>query len=316
MKNPGMVLWVAALALLVAAPGVSQSESQQGQGRAVVTVLPKKAGQALAEIAVRDLSVKVNGKQARITDWTPLKGPENSVELVLLIDSAARTSLGTQLNDIANFVNGLPANTKAAVAYMQNGNAVFASPLSADHAQVLRGLHLPGGSPGSSASPYFCLSDLAKRWPSEDRTARRVVLMVTDGVDNYERRFDPEDPYVLAAITDSVRAGLVVYAIYWQSQGRFGRSSYAANTGQSLLLEVTRATGGTSFWQQLGNPVSFAPFFDDLSRRLANQYELAFASPLRGKAEIASLKLKLDVPGVQVDAPQEVMVSPLASPSM
>ena len=36
--------------------------------------------------------------------------------------------------------------------------------------------------------------------------------MVTDGVDYYELRFDPEDPYVQAAIKDSAKAGLVVYA--------------------------------------------------------------------------------------------------------
>ncbi len=67
---------------------------------------------------------------------------------------------------------------------------------------------------------YFCLSDLAKRWPSQDPAARREVVMVTDGVDNYQRQFDPEDPYVQAAIADSLRAHLVVYALYWKNQGR------------------------------------------------------------------------------------------------
>jgi hypothetical protein len=313
MKNPAIAAGVAALALLVSAPGVSQS--QQGQGRAIVTVLPKKAAQALPQITLKNLSLKMDGKPASVTSWTPLQGPENPVELVLLIDSAARESLGIQMRDIAHFVNGLPPNTKAAIAYMFNGSAVFSGPLSADHAQVLKGMHLPGGSPGSSASPYFCLSDLAKRWPSGDRKARREVLLVTDGVDNYEVRFDPEDPYVLAAISDSIRAGLVVYAIYWQSQGRLGGSFYGNNVGQNLLLELTEATGGTSFWNQLGNPVSFAPFLDDLNLRLQNQYELQFASRLKGQAEIQDMKLKVSAPGVKVDAPQQAMVYPTAPPA-
>jgi hypothetical protein len=316
MKNPAIAAGVAALALLASAPGFSQSQSQQGQGRAIVTVLPKKATQTLPEITLKNLSLKMDGKPATITSWTPLQGPENEVELVLLIDSAARESLGTQMRDITHFVNGLPPNTKAAIAYMFNGSAVFSGPLSADHAQVLKGLHLPGGSPGSSASPYFCLSDLAKRWPSQDRQTRREVLLVTDGVDNYEMRYDPADPYVQAAITDSVRAGMVVYAIYWQSEGRFSRSYYGTNSGQNLLLQLTEATGGTSFWNQQGNPVSFAPFLDDLNRHLQNQYELQFVSRLKGKAEVQDMKLKLDAPGVKVDAPQQVMVYPAAPAAM
>jgi hypothetical protein len=129
-------------------------------------------------------------------------------------------------------------------------------------------------------------------------------------------RYDPADPYVQAAITDSVRAGMVVYAIYWQSEGRFSRSYYGTNSGQNLLLQLTEATGGTSFWNQQGNPVSFAPFLDDLNRHLQNQYELQFVSRLKGKAEVQDMKLKLDAPGVKVDAPQQVMVYPAAPAAM
>ncbi|MGC9157841.1 MAG: hypothetical protein ACP5FH_02530 [Terracidiphilus sp.] len=310
MKSSAMTICVATLTLLVAVPGLSESSGQQGQGRAIVTVLPKRTGQALPEIRVKDLSVKVNRKEARITDLMPFKGTEGRVELVLLIDSSARMSLGTQLNDIANYIQSLPANTRAAIAYMFNGKAFFAGPLSADHAQVLRELHLPGGLPGSSASPYICLSDLARRWPSKDRMARRVAVMVTDGVDYYERRYDPEDPYVLAAITDSVRAGLSVYAIYWLNQGFASRTYYAMYDGQNLLQEVTDATGGISYWQGTGNPVTFVPYFEDLSRRLANQYEIVFTCPLRGKAEAEDLKVKLDVAGAKLDAPQRAWVVP------
>ena len=53
--------------------------------------------------------------------------------------------------------------------------------------------------------------------------------MVTDGVDNYERRYDPDDPYVQAAINDAVRARLVVYSIYWMNQGRADQTAYANN---------------------------------------------------------------------------------------
>jgi len=134
--------------------------------------------------------------------------------------------------------------------------------------------------------------------------------MVTDGVDNYERRLDLDDPYVQAAISDSVRAGMVVYSIYWKNEGRADNTANADTAGQSLLSQVTQATGGRNFWTGTGNPVSFQPFFEELTRRLHNQYELGFSAPLNGKPQVETFKLKLSVPGAEVDAPQQVWVAP------
>jgi hypothetical protein len=312
MKNSAFAVCLAFTTLL-AAPAFSQSDALQGQGKAVVTVLPKTDGAVPSSVTGQDLSVKVDGKPARVTSWKPFQSPENSLELVLLIDGSARSALGSQFDSIKSFVKSLPPNTKAAIAYMQNGSAIFSGPLSADHAEVLRGLHLPAGSPGSSASPYFCLSDLAKHWPSEDHDARREVVMVTDGIDPYHMRFDPEDPYLQAAIADSVRARLVVYSIYWQGKGNSSSSSYLSNAGQNLLAMVSEATGGKNFGVGMGNPVSFQPFLDELTRRFRNQYELGFASSLNGKPQIKSMKLKLSAPGMEIDSPGQVMVYPAAS---
>ncbi|MGA2350286.1 MAG: hypothetical protein ABSF70_07635 [Terracidiphilus sp.] len=306
MKNPSMALSVAVVTLLITAPGFSESESHQGQGQAVVTILPKQDGALPPSISGQDLSIKVNGKPAKVTNLTPFQS--KSLELVVLIDGAARSNLSNQFEDIAHFINGLPPNTKAAVGYMQNGQALFATPLTADHARVLSALHMPSGPAGASASPYFCLSDLAKHWPSGDRNARREVLLITDGVDLYHLQYDADDPYVQEAITDSVRAGLVVYAIYWKNQGLERISGYESYAGQNLLSEVVQATGGKSFWIGTGNPVSFRPFLDELARRLRNQYQLEFQSDLIGKPRIESLKLKLSAPGNEVAAPEQVNI--------
>jgi hypothetical protein len=310
MKNPGTVIWVATLMLFGSAPGLSQSESEQGQGQAVVTVLPKHEGELPASVTGQDLSVKVDGRPAHVTSWKSFQSPENSLELVLLIDGSAGSAVGNQFDSIERFVKSLPPNIKAAIAYMQNGSAIFSGPLSADHAEVLRGLHLPAGSPGSSASPYFCLSDLAKHWPSEDHGARREVVMVTDGIDLYYPEIDLDDPYLQAAIADSVRARLVVYSIYWQGKGNAGNSSFENNTGQSLLAAVSEATGGKNFTSGMSNPVSFQPFLDELTRRFRNQYELGFTSSMVGKPQVETLKLKLSAPGTEIDSPGQVMVYP------
>jgi len=300
---------VAAGSLLAAIPApAANNGSQQGQGQAVVTVL--SGNEIPGGIPQQALRLKVNGKDSTVTGWA-LDGPQSTVEMVVLIDDGARSSLGLQMNDIANFINGLPPNAKVSVAYMQNGQARMAGPLSVDHKAVARELHLPAAVVDASASPYFCLSDLASHWPSTDPHARREVVMVTNGVDSYNPRYDPEDPYLLAAIKDAVRAHLVVYSIYWTNTGFFARTGYAAFSGQSLLAQVTEATGGNSYWQGRGNPVSFQPYFADIDKRLQNQYELDFITPVGGKPQMASMKLKLDAPA-KVDAPQQVFVHPSA----
>jgi hypothetical protein len=308
MMNMKMAIWMTAGALLLAAPAFSQSKQAGGKGRAVVTVLSKQHGETPANLSQKDVSIKVNGKPSIVTSWASLRGPDARLELVILIDSSARTSLGSQFGDIEHFVKDLPPNAKAAIAYMRNGQAIFTGHLTADHAEVLRALHLPGGIPGSSASPYFCLSDLANHWPSGDREARREVVMITDGVDYYDRRLDLDDPYVEAAINDSLRAGLVVYSIYWLNQGLADSTMYANTAGQSLLNQVTEATGGKNLWNGIGNPVSLQPYFEEITRRLGNQYELGFSIVLNGKPVVENLKVKVEGPAVDVTAPKQVFV--------
>ena len=309
MRKIGLSIALTATGILAVCPAFAQKNDQLGQGRAVVTILPSAKNGTVSQVPAQSLKLKVNGKDSTVTNFSPLADANSPVELVLLLDGGSRTSLGTEFNDIETFVKEMPPNTRMAIAYMENGRASFASQLSSNGADVLKGLHLSSGFPGSNASPYFCLSDLAKSWPSHDRTARREVLMVTDGVDNYDRRYDPEDPYVTTAINDSVKAGLVVYSIYWKDMGRANNTWYQTNAGQNLLLTVTQATGGNSYWEGVGNPVSLQPFLQDLRRRLNNQYELSFTAPSNGKPEVESLKVDLKVPSAKVDSPQKVLVT-------
>jgi hypothetical protein len=299
---------LAAGVLLLAAPVFAQNEGE-GQGQAVITVLPAHGNETPAGLTRQDLTMKVNGKDSTITNWTPLRGVNDRLELVVMMDSGAQTSMATQLGEIKNFVTSLPPDAKVTLAYMENGAARLSGPLTTDHNAALKGLHIPAGYPGSDASPYFCLSDLAQHWPSNDRAARREVVMISDGVDYYGSPFDMQDPNMEAAITDSVRAGLVVYSIYWENKGRFDRGMLANASGQNLLLQVTQATGGNSYWEGSGNPVSFQPFFQDLQRRLRNQYELSFTAPLKNKPEVGNLKLKVSGISGKVDAPGEVYVA-------
>ncbi|MGD0631107.1 MAG: hypothetical protein ABR987_17400 [Terracidiphilus sp.] len=303
MKRIRLAAMMASATLLVVATASAQSDD--GSGHAVVTIFAKH-NEVAPNVAQQDVSAKVNGKDAAITGWAPFKGPNDGMELIVLIDAGAR-NLGRQFDEIKQFVQSLNPDTKVAIGYMQNGYASMAGPLSTDHKQTLNELHLPAGP---NTNPYFTLSDLSHRWPSQDRKVRREVVMLSDGVDPENRRFDPEDPYVESAIRDCVQAGMVVYTIYWRSGPDGGEGSFSAEGGQSHLNALSQATGGYSYWSGEGNPVSFQPFFDDLQRRFENQYALDFAAHVDRKPEVETLKLKVEGLGLQVTAPQQVFVRP------
>lgn len=310
MTTRSKAMALAAALLLAAIPGAMAQNEGQGQGEATVTVLPGTGNVLVAGVPQDAVHVQVDGRDASITSWQSAKATSAPVEIVLLIDNGSRESLGRELGDIRHFLGTLPPNVKVAIAYMQNGNAALAGPLTADTQKAAAELHLPMGAAGMNASPYFCLSDLAKHWPSNDASARREVIMITDGVDYYDLRYDPEDPYLMTAIADAVRAHLVVYSIYWKNTGRVAQSWYETNAGQNLLGQLTAATGGKSYWMGYGNPVSLLPYFDDFSERLKNQYELGYLVPLHGKAQVESLKVKIATRDLKTTAPEKTYVVP------
>ena len=309
MKNIALKVAASAVAgcLMAALPAFASNDNQLEQGQAVITVLPAKNAPN-ASVTQQDLSLKVNGKATNITGIEPLQGPNSKIQMVVLIDDGARASLSNQMKDIANFIRSLPPNASVTVGYMQNGQALLTGPLTTNHEQVVKSLHITEGVPGVNASPYFCLSNLVKNWPSSDADARREVVMITDGVDYYDLGYDPYDPYVHSAINNAVTAHVIVYSIYWKNTPRIDRSWYETNAGQNLLAMVTDATGGNSYWIGMGDPVSLAPFLDNIRERLDNQYELSFMAPPNTRYPLANFKLRTNN-GTKIDAPQQVVLT-------
>jgi len=309
MKKMRTIIIIAGMLSLVTAAFPEKTADRHVQGQVVVTVLPQKGSESSVNLLQQDLQLKVNGKVCDISGWLPLRGDNGNMEIVILIDSSARAGLGLQLDEIAGFIRSLSPDVKVAVGYMNAGRAVMAGPLSTNHEEVVRELRVPSAQAGSSASPYFCLSDLAKHWPSTDHSARREAVLITDGVDNYGERLDSNDAYVNAAIDDSIRAGLVVYSIFWPNRGSMDRSGLESFDGQNLLAQVTKATGGYSYWMGSRQPVSFGSYFDDITWRLKNQYRLSFRSPLSGKPKVQNIELKVNNSATEVFAPQRAFVA-------
>jgi hypothetical protein len=181
----------------------------------------------------------------RFTDWVPLQEERAGLQLFILIDDAASISLGSQLEDIRQFVNAQPSTTAIGVAYMRNGTAEILENPTSDHMQAAKALRLQLGDPGASTSPYFSLVDLIERWP--EGPVRREILMVSYGIDRFGAS-GPSNPYVDSAIEEAQRAGVIVYSIYTPGVGHYGHSFWRMNWGQNYLSQISDETENPTTW--------------------------------------------------------------------
>ncbi len=304
MTNPRSIHWVAVLAMgmIVAAPSPARAQAESNgifTGQMVVTV---QGNRQMPELPQQDVSVAVDGKDSQISQWKPLRGPEAPLQLVFLIDESTPASISLQFPMMKDFIRKLPPSTEVAVAYMLNGRAVFQKPLTTDHAAAAATLRLPNSIPGVTGSPYFSLSDLAKKWPSKAKT-RRVVFMLTNGEDPYYRTHDLQDPYVRTAISDCQKAGLLVYSLYFHDLGAGGFGSMGTLFGQSYLLMVSNETGGVAYTEAMTTPVSVGPFLKQFQTSLDNQYMATITARRGGLQRVkATSKRK----GAKLRAPTRV----------
>jgi hypothetical protein len=304
--------WILPFALL---PGLAARAQQEGPvpTQVLVNVEPKSTPPANASV----LTVQVNDHKEPLTAWEPVV-PANS-QVALLIDDGLRVSMGRELNNLRDFIHGLPPGVEVMVGFMQYGHVTSDLPFTADHDHAASALHMPEGMPGMSASPYICLSDFVKHWPGAGESSSssgmggttehkaRFVLMITDGVDPYNGStsvLNQGSPYVDTAVSDSQRAGVAVYAIYFSDAGIRGRS--ADNSGQNYLAQVAEATGGESLWEGGGNPVSTAPFLGQFEKAVAETYVATFMAPMGNNPQRDLVRVKISAPKAKLHAPQEV----------
>ena len=292
-----VVVILAAGSLALSAPKTSPVH---GPTQMVITVRQAAGDDRPVALQATDLTLLRGNTPAQVLELQRLAGDLADLQLFVLLDDSTRSaSLGTHLRELKSFLESLPATTRVAVGYMRNGTFGQVQAFTADHQKAAAALRLPAAIPGENGSPYFALSDLAKRWPSKESTDRRVVLMLTDGIDRYYSAATMDDPYVNTAIRDSLKAGVMVYPIYLRGAGD-GRNGWATNIAQSHLMDVSQETGGYAYFEGFSDPVTLSPFLKDFQDRLANQYRVT-VGPLSEKG-MQPVKLQTD-PRLKIEYP-------------
>ncbi|HUA86710.1 MAG TPA: hypothetical protein VMB85_22790 [Bryobacteraceae bacterium] len=293
-----------ALILLLQAPPARPAD--EGIPVKITATAEPMQDNEVALIGPNQVTAYQNREQVTVSSWVPARGPNAALELFVLIDDASQTThLGSQLNEIRQFVQSQPPTTLTGVAYMQNGIARVLQNPTRDHALAAKTIRLPFGQITAGASPYISLSDLIKRWPASG--ARREVVMISSGVDPLGGP-PPVDPYLQSAIRDAQRAGIIVYSIYTPHAGHFGRGFWMINWGQNYLSELSEETGGDMFGFGFIPPVSFAPFFKEIMLRLENQYLTTLLMHPGKGAGFQPLRLISKAPNAEIVSQKQVYI--------
>ena len=264
----------------------------------------------MPEINQQDIVVTQGKERLDVANWTPAQGDHAGLELFILIDDGADSSLGLHLDELKAFINAQPSTTSVGVGYMRNATVQIAQNLTTDHAAAANALRLPIGQQGANGSSYLSVIDLMKRWPESQN--RHEVLMLTNGTDRIRRgpfvRGSYIQPDVDSASNVAIKTGTIIHTIYTPGVGRSRRNYWEATNGQMGLAKLSDRTGGESFFLGLQSAVSFTPYLDQLQTILDNQYLLTVSVKAGKKAELKNVAINTEVAGVKLAAADAVLV--------
>lgn len=280
----GIVLLLAGLL----APARSQAADQPAPVHMIVTVEARN-GAAIPVLKESDVIATQGGKRVRVTGLTACQGENAAMELFLVMDDASSPA-GWRLDDLRRFIDNQPATASIGIGHMHNGMVETTARLTLDHALAARSLQLPTGA--GAASPYLALSDLIKHWPGH--ADRREVVLMTSGIDPTGGD-GTVNPYLDTAIADAQREGIIVHTIYIPGLGGAAVTS-PLNRGQSLLAQLTTATGGEAFTPVSSRADSLTPVLDDLAQLLEHQYRVTVLPESGNKAGLKDVKFVVETP--------------------
>jgi hypothetical protein len=297
----GMVLAVAGSMGLPA----QKSLAQEPVPAHMVVTAEAHRGPDVPEIRKEDVIVYQGKERKQVVDWTPLRGERGALQLFILMDDASHANVGSQFEEIKAFISSQAATTAVGVGYMRDGTVDIAQDLTTEHELAARALRLPMGNLGAFASIYLSIEELIKRWP--ESPVRREIIVISDGID-YFGGTGPANPYVDSAVERAQKVGIIIYALYATGVGHYGHSFWRMNWGQNYLSELAQETGGEAYFLGNETPVSFGSYLADIRQRLNHQYLLVFLAKPGKKPGLQSVRLRTEVPKVELAAADKVFV--------
>lgn len=227
------------------------------------------------------------------------------ITLAILIQDEVTSSFNLQLKPIADFIKRLPEGSRVMVGYLRGGSLGIRQHFTKDLVKAADSLRVVSGSSAfAGTGPYAGVASAVKRFEAMP-AGRRAILVVSDGFDATEGEAPGSvlhAPDLERAIARAQRTGIAVYSFYFPT-GLTENSTIRSIAGQAGLDRLAHETGGNSYSQGSGVPVTLQPFFDDIETALRRQFSLTYLSTHMEKG-YHRVEVKSSNPEVTIRHPQ------------
>lgn len=231
---------------------------------------------------------------------------ETPLTVAFLIQDDLTTTFNLQLKSIGNFIKELPKGSRVMVAYMRGGALQVRQKFTEDLVKAAGSLRVVAGTESAAPrNPYDSVAEVLNRFDALPG-GRRAVIVFSDGLDATQGLSFASAANSLdldRAILKAQRKSVAVYSIYSPATFTQGENSSLVLVAQSGLDKLADETGGRAFFQGSIAPVSFDPFFRDLSLLLSRQFALTYLSTHMNKG-YHKIDIRSTNPDVKIEHPR------------
>ena len=203
------------------------------------------------------------------------------LSLAILVQEDLSSSFNLQIKDLKSFIRKLPKGSRVMVAYLRGGTLQVRQRFTEDLDAAAEALRIVvSSSAAAPRNPYDGVIDALNRFDALP-AGRRAILLVSDGLDISQglSSSTPSQSIDLdRAIQRAQRRSVAVFAFYNPASVTEGGDSRLILNGQGSLQKIAEETGGRAFFQGSTGPISFDPFFRELTLLLTRQFLLSYLS--------------------------------------
>lgn len=268
-----------------------------------VTPRMKKSGVEAELITLDDLTIKEDGEPQNILLVRNIGN--NPITLAVLIQDDLVSSIANEIKYIAEFIRGLPKESRVMVGYMRTGSLQVRQKFTTDLEKAARALRIPAGtSTVAPFNPYVEVIEGLNKFENLP-TGRRAALVISDGLDlsrGSEFGASSQSLDLQRAINEAQRRGVAIYGFYAPTQATASGRSILAADAQGSLERLANETGGHAYFQGTGAPVSFDPYLRELGSALTRQIAVTYLSTHITKGS-HRVEVRSDRTDIEIDYP-------------
>jgi VWFA-related protein len=238
-----------------------------------------RQGQAEEFVQAERLIVKEDKEEQTILSIRSVV--DAPLALAILVQDDLSSSFNLQLRDLKKFIRSLPRGSRVMVAYLRGGNMQVRQRFTEDLDRAADSLRIVSSSAAvAPRSPYDSVVDALDRFDALP-AGRRAILLLSDGLDASQgvSNSNPGQSLDLErAISRAQRRSVSVFSFYNPASATERGNQQLILNGQGSLAKLADETGGRAFFQGSVAPISFEPFFRDLTLMLNRQFLLSYLS--------------------------------------